>query len=444
MLKLLKLLGVILLLMLVTSLALIAWTNFYISRPDFIEKIRQSSSNLLEAEITFSHPDIAIWSGFQADQVTLTRYTQDNKPASTLKIDHLRISYNPLALFQQKIQIRKLEIRNPSLRLLQNPDGFWDIPDINRLTSKLSTPFFEIGDRRFQILLDQVLISDAHLTAIQNNQEDLLTLHGASLNGSFSINSSFPLIDASLDLETIRIADAFPLNNLSATLSTKNKTLIFNNISAETGEGIWKAELAMDISEKPSTYQLKAELRDMKLEDLILQLHPEQALRPISGILNLKASLKGNLKRVTLGKGEGTLTIRNPDISTWPPMLHLFKELHLTDHSLLKFPEMAGTFKIEDEKLTFYELHATSDAFTISGSGSFNIHQKIDFDTRVTFDPDLLSTSPPHIREKLDSHPDGIKSLTFNVSGTLDNISSNLHQKLPTETETSSQNAPHE
>jgi hypothetical protein len=85
---------------------------------------------------------------------------------------------------------------------------------------------------------------------------------------------------------------------------------------------------------------------------------------------------------------------------------------------------------VGDQKITFYELEARSKDLSLTGTGYVGFDRKLDFDVLLILSPELAAQIPASSQTRFGKRENGSRTLTFKLTGTLDNPLSNLSEKL--------------
>jgi hypothetical protein len=150
----------------------------------------------------------------------------------------------------------------------------------------------------------------------------------------------------------------------------------------------------------------------------------------IQGRLQLNAQLSGDLTQALLIQGTGNLEVAQAKFNAIPALNKLGELLNLAPLTENEFESVRGSFKVENQKITCYELEAKSPNLSMTGTGSVGFDGKLDFDVLLIFSPEWAAQIPPAYQAQFGRRENGSRTITFKLSGTILEPTSNLPEKL--------------
>jgi len=215
-------------------------------------------NDILNAELTIGNIDGNIFSNLDIHNLLLS-----DKDDTLLAISELHLSYNLLALLNDKINVHQLIIDGPEIHISEDSSGIWSF---SKLISNDATPDTASSENDgpfgFIISVDSFALLNGKAKIKSNNSlipKDISQLN-INLNGLYSSNKIHLNLD-SLSFQTEH--PDFILDNLCFNFSKNEEGLGLKNLTIKTGANQFESEA--------KHHQLKNNYINLTSENLNLQ-----------------------------------------------------------------------------------------------------------------------------------------------------------------------------
>jgi hypothetical protein len=102
-----------------------------------------------------------------------------------------------------------------------------------------------------------------------------------------------------------------------------------------------------------------------------------------SGVLSLKAELKGDLNKLVETKGSGSVHLSQSRLGSIPLFRELLREFNL-DHTVI-FDEIRFDYRIDDQTIKMDEINLRSPLLQLVGEGSLDMEGGLDHQLEVHY-----------------------------------------------------------
>ena len=429
--RLLKVLIIVLIVFCLAVISLFIWINSYIRSPRVVDSLRETAATHLKADIHFSTIKANILNGFSLHHVFVSK--SQNEPSedvlgTKLEIDKLKVRYALLPFFLRTIKLNTVELLRPNLTIIQQDDGSWDMPNLDPSLKLISTPSVQLFGQRFATALDHFKLRHGDLVARHRDNWTIIEIKGADIRGRFHQlpEDSRPL--GTLHLDELNLANTLSLQYLRAPIHAEHGKMRLPEWRALSHGGTAKGNAILDFSAQPALYDVSLNLIDIDLSRMMTTFGGASSF--LYGRLNLQMELKGNLQQISAALGTGTLEIHQANFSQLGGLQLLSRLLNLEELTNTTYEIVKGSFKIEEQKLTFYDIQAPNKNIQLTGSGYISFDNQINFEIRLAIAPELAEQIPDEFISNFKYRPDGYRTILFTLSGDLQNPKTNLDEKL--------------
>ncbi|MEM9446622.1 MAG: AsmA-like C-terminal region-containing protein [Verrucomicrobiota bacterium] len=416
----------------VAVICLFLWVNSLVRSPQAISSLQEFAVTYLKADIEFQSIKANILDGFNLNHVLVTRSQEiptKEVVGTKLEIDKLKVRYALLPLFLKTIKLSNVELLRPNLNIIQQDDGSWDMPNLDPSLQLLSKPSVQLFGQRFAFALDRLKLRHGEFIATHRDDWTILNIKGADVEGRFHEVPQKSDALGKLHFDELVIAHTLSMQHLRAPIHADHGKLILPQWHALSHEGNAKGSASLDFSAEPALYEIFMSLTDVNLSHMMTTFG-ENSSSFLSGLLNLEVDLEGDLSQISAITGTGNLEIRDASFSQLPGLQLLSNLLNLDHLADTTYEKVKGSFKIEDQKLTFYDLQAPDEQIRFTGSGYLSFDNQLNFEIRLAISPEMAERIPKEFATNFKHHPDGYRTLLFTLSGDLQNPKTNLDKKL--------------
>jgi hypothetical protein len=417
--------GIALLILLLLGAMIAAWQ--YMERPSTIEKIRSAASQGVGGDVQFVDLDLKPFRGLEIEGIRIYPEPTALPGEDFLTMRRLQLDYRPWRLIQRTIEFKRIYVDTPRLTLRQNPDASWRYPRINAgaLAEQLT---FQTGLLRFSILLNDFDLKDGALQLIADNGDNIYLAEGIGITGNLALAPGLGQANGQISIRDMRWGSLLTAQRLISPIRLKDDLILLPEITADMHGGRLRGTAQIDLGLGGPNFDSDLQLNGVSLAALLEDFRANSGL--LGGQLDARAKFSGSLQDPTLVQGNGELEIQDARISILSNITPLGRLLNIPELNSHTFPLLRGTFKISEERITFYNLEASSERVQITAAGHAGLDRTIDFDVSLALHPEIAAKIPEKNRNRLTTRPDGFHVITFKLDGNMDEPRTNLLEKL--------------
>lgn len=404
------------------------WLQGYFGSEKFKNTLEQKFSEALNTSFSVEHLAFDPLSGFTLEKVQITDPPPHNGE-NFLTIEDVKLHYDPWGLLNRKVLLHKLELQKPIAALRFYPDGGWNLPRLAAAAPKNGIWMnLEELALQLEITLNEYRIQKGEFQIINAEKKNLCHLHGVDLNGDYKYGVRGAEAHGKLTVDAFKLYDLFEIKDLKSSLSYLEGKLTLPDLNGQAygGKATGLAELNL-VEESPS-FRLNLKLTEVDLMKL------GKAVREkadwAEGELEMNADLKGALSNPLGLSGSGEFDLKKTRLTKFAWIRELAQTLWIPELEKMEFEHIQGTFKVEDQKITFYNIEALAEPLEVTGTGTIGFDRQISFDVGLALSPKLCESMPKEIIAQLPTRQDQYRTLTFHVFGTLSQPKTNLTEKL--------------
>ena len=404
------------------------WLQRYLESEKFKNTLEQKFSQALNTSFSLQELAFDPFSGFTLGQVKITDPPPHNGE-DFLTIDQVILHYDPWGLFDRKLLLNKLKLHQPKATLRFYPDGGWNVPRLAAAAPKNGIWMdLEEFALQLELMLKEYQIEQGDFEIINAEKKSLCRLHGIDLQGDYHYGPRGAEANGKLTVPELELHETFKIEQLASSLSYGEKKLTLPAIQgiAYGGEVTGLAEL--DFSQQAPSFRLNLKLTDAELAALNRALEAESDW--LDGVLELSADLKGALSNPLGLVGDGRFNLQKIKLTKLKWAKEMAQILWVPELEKIEFDYIRGTFKVEDQKIAFYNVEASSTPLEITGTGTVTFDRRVEFDIGLAISPTLCASMPKEVIAQLPQRQDQYRTLAFHVSGTLSQPKTNLTEKL--------------
>jgi uncharacterized protein involved in outer membrane biogenesis len=420
--KLFKNLGLLILSAAIVLTALGILVQNYMQSREFIEKISESFSESIGGEISVESVDINLLRGFSLDQILLQSGSEP--PETFLKVDTALLTYNPFELFLKKLELSSIRLEQPELSFTQTQDGSWWLPR----TTQDTHPVLDTGWLTFELLLKDITLNDGTVTVTRKDGAVILQSENIDIEGHLQASEIGTQASGQLFIKKTRMGKHFIIQDMESRITYKDEVLTIPNLTGNAYGGTASGSIEIDLRIGGPEFTIALNLEDLELARLITDFKGKSQW--LDGKLSTLCRITGRFEAPELLQGTGTLSISEGTLSGFgflQELSQIFPEQRFPETT---FDSITGNYKIAARKLTIYNLEAVSEDVQVTGAGTVSLNRELNIDMRLTLSPQFIALLPAEKVSQFNQRSDGSSTITFTLSGTLDEPKSNLIEKL--------------
>lgn len=416
---------VLLALCLILSIAgAVGWAHYYLNSPRMGEKIRKIIAQRFFTHLEFSKAEINLWSGLKVTQAKL--FTEEERSREFVSLNYARLEYAPLSLLNNTIEIETVHLNAPTIQFQELENGLWNYP--RHAATALPELTFRTGIFRFNILLRDLLIDQGRILILSAKKETLFEAQGVGLNGQLEFISNKNDARGTLTIKSLQFGPYVQMTQAQSPFEYADSVLKLPKLSSSVHGGTCSGAAQINTGIGGPTFMIDLILREVNLSDMLKGTLKNSEF--IQGQLQLMLQLTGSMNEPLFMQGTGSLNIGQAKLNGVVALEKLGAMLNLAQLRYNQFDSIRGSFKVSDQKITFYELEAKSKDITFTGTGTIGFDRKIDFDVLLILSPEMARQIPTASESKFGKRENATRTITFKLSGTLDEPESNLSDKL--------------
>ncbi len=406
--------------------------HIYLGSAATQERIRAFASERLGGEVRFDRLDLNLLTGIQLRRFELSPQPPPDRPTSGgnfITIDRVGLGYRPWGLLRNRIELSDITLINPSLVFRQSPDGSWETPTFQGLDNiDASALSFDSGLLRFDFFLENFLLDEGSVQVLNEQGDTTFRADSVNVRGRLGLKSRSLEADGAIGVGLLRFGPYLTLTEVESPLAYERDELRLAGLTAACHGGRTTGQGRLELGPSGPAFSLQLDVRDIDLPTLVRDLQGRSGL--IDGKLGARFQISGDLRQPARATGTGDMTISGARLAGLGILNILGDILEQPDLSQTFFDSITGTYKFGDERLTFYSVEAKSAPLQLSATGAIHFDRRLDMDVLLVLSPGLAERLPEAVRASFTTRSDGLSSITFKLTGTLENPTTNLQEKI--------------
>lgn len=419
-----RILGLLALCLVLSMAGAIAWVHYYLNSPRMSEKIRRIVSERFFTRLEFDKAEINLLSGMKVQGARLL--SNEDPAREYASLEEAVLEYSPLSLLHNTIEINTIRLKSPLIEFHQRADGRWRMPRDEGSSGR--EMIFRTSIFRFNILLNQLLLEKGELRVMNSKKDVLFAAREIDVNGQLQFISGKNDAKGNLQLKTLDLGSYLQMTDIQASFEFADSVLKLPKLTGRVHGGTCEGVVQLNTGIGGSNFLVDINMRDIDLASLLKSIQSDTG--KMEGRLQIQAHLTGDLNQTYPLQGSGQIQVGQAKLAGIAGLDKLGELLNLAQLRDIPFDSIRGTFKIEDQKIIFYELEARSKDLSLTGTGSIGFDRKLDFDVLLILSPELAAQIPVNSQAQFAKRENGSRTVTFRLNGSLDEPGSNLGEKL--------------
>lgn len=420
-LKIFSILAVILLLLLVAG-----WfaLDRYLGSEAFKQAVLQKTTQAAGVPVYVKTFRFSIWKGLQLNGLSVG--SPSGFQQEFLSSQSVDFRYRLLSLLEGRVQIDKAVLDHPKIIIEQRPDGQTNLP-IGSASPGTASPSasggtsLDIDIREFDMIEGEVSGRKADGTAS-------FSITGLNLNSSIQLAGDKISLEGKLATKTFAFTPLL-LEGLGSPFVLEENVLKLSDISASAFGGRLEGTGSLQTKAKDLPFSLDLKGTGLQLTQLAEQLAGKKS--PLSGQLELAASLVTPLADPTLVQGKGHLEVKDASLGENAVLQLLGEVLHIRELRGGKFDLAVTDFAVANKMVSLSNLVLTGPLVNIRGSGNIDFNQNYDLQLVLNIKSSAAAQIPGEIKASFIANPDGsLSSPPFRVYGSAGSLQQTLLEEL--------------
>lgn len=430
--KLLKVVGVIVVLLAAVVAGVLWYANRYLQTPEFKSRVLAMARESLGAEVRITEINASLFKG-----ITLKGVTIVNPPGfdgNLLTADEFVLRYDLLPLLRKQVHIEQLSLTKPVITLVRNDKSGWSYEKLGAATVSTqptagtpAPPMPSTTSSSFEIALSKLALTHGTVAMVGENNKVLVRVENINLASAVNFAGGKLSGTGKVDIETLDVANSLFVRQLAAPVSFSADSVKLSPLSGKLADGDISGDLTLKML-GGTQYQLNLQVKNADVDKLLQE--AGVAKRPLNGKLQATAALAGTGGLPTI-VGNGRAEIVGGELKGVPALELVGALLQVPELSNLRFDQCVLEFSLSNNVMQTPVVKLTSPKVQITGKGSVSLaNYSLDYDLTLALAKDALANAPLEIRNIFTERSDGFLTLDFRVWGPYDKPKTDLTKRL--------------
>ena len=406
--------------------------NRWLESPETHAHVERELSKAMKMPLKFQKLTLSLWGGLRAEGISV-----HDKGTQFLESTSFTARHRILPLLKGSLVFEEITIDSPRIVMVQRPDGSWKMPELpqepkadQKKDEKPATPkpaeTPKPKKKEPQVRLEKLVIT--------NGQADFYDKDHKPFASASGVNVLFKDVRSD-HLEGRVVASRLIWHNqvgladLRAGVSnTKEKGLIIPNFTAKVGGGTITGGFARK-KEKPETkYSGKIKIADVDLAQAMID---GGAPPPnLTGILAANIEVRGTGDDTKNMSGKGTISFKNGSCREIEMINDLGSLFQLDEIANFGIPEAAADIVIWGGKLNLKSVAISAPPLALTATGTAKLDGKLNLQANLSAAADYVARHPAIEPQFGPADANGMRSVAFNIDGSLTKPKHNLLERL--------------
>lgn len=274
-------------------------------------------------------------------------------------------------LLHRKVVIKSVELEDPEINLVSDPDGPWNFENPETENSKNTFPLGvidKVAIHRGSLIVSNLLPSDAagpvffeaHDIASELDRVDLAAI----------VNPTSPSLNGQGAWKAARLRfGAVETTNVNCRVRLESKEIFFSNFNADAYTGKTTGDFSVSLAKRTASFKADARMSGINMDKLLAAFH--EARGRMTGTMEGNLTIAGEIEHTESPlsgmRGAGHVKVINGQVPSLMLNSNLMKLAHFNDLGPAK--ENPSSFKSISTDLELANLRISSKAIDIDGYG---------------------------------------------------------------------------
>jgi uncharacterized protein YhdP len=409
----------------------------YVRSDGFRQRVLATAHDALGADVRLDDLEISLWSG-----ATLRRLAVANPagfPGDLLTADALSLHYRLWPLLWRRLEIDRVVLESPTLRLVRRASGSWNYEGI---AARQGGPAVRSAARpgaageipatappgpALEVSLPGLRLVNGRVLVLAESGRRLAEVDRLDLEGGLRWVGGTLSGQGRARIEQLGVADALLLRQLAAPVTFSAREIRLDPFRATMAEGQVAGALVFRLA-GPGGYQASVDLRDADVGRLLAEAGATR--RPIGGKLRARLRLEatGGLATVT---GGGHAEILGGQLLEVPVLAGLALALRMPGLQNLRFEECRIEFTLAEGLMRTPVVRLIARDVRMTGHGTVSlVAGSLDHRLTLALPRDVVARAPREVRQAFTEAGDGFREIQFRVWGPYDAPRTDLSDRL--------------
>jgi hypothetical protein len=395
-----------------------------LDRPEARQALLERAGAALGAPITARSSEMSLFSGLRLQGVSV-----GNPPpfkGELLTADAFVLRYRLLPLLRGRLEVQRLSLDRPSLRILSSSAGGSNLERLLARPPGAGRAQPRSGALKVALILSQLSVKDGAIHAADPQGATLIDVEGAHLTSGFELSEGRLEGSGKAKVARARLANGLGVSDLEATLQTSGRELRLSPIHGKLAGGDLEGEVTLSLTDRP--YTARIEVKGAAVETFLAEIN---SVRSFSGDLEAKAGLEGTGGLPTL-KGKGQAQVAHCKVEHDTVLSLLAATLAVPELARPELEQCKVEFTLARSVLTNPLVSLRGPALQMSGHGTTHLESHaLDYEMTLALKNSLLQRVPAkEMRAAFRDRGDGFATIDFKVAGTASAPETDLLSRL--------------
>ena len=430
--KLLKVVGVIVVLLAAAIAGALWYANRYLQTPEFKRRMLVTARESLGAEVRITEINASLFKG-----ITLKGVTIVNPPGfdgNLLTADEFVLRYDLLPLLRKQVHIEQLSLTKPIITLVRNDKSGWSYEKLGAATPSTQPPAKapaqptpSTASSPLNIALSKLALTHGTVAMVGENDKVLVRVENINLASTVNFAGGKLSGSGKVNSDTLNIANSMFVRRLAAPVSLTSDSVRLSPLSGKLADGDVSGDLTLKVL-GGTQYQLNLQIKNVEVDKLLQE--AGVAKRPLNGKLQATAALAGTGGLPTI-IGNGRAEIVGGELKGVPALELVGALLQVPELSDLRFEQCVLEFSLSNNVMQTPVVKLTSPKVQITGKGSVALADySLNHDLTLALAKDVMANVPKEVRAIFTERSDGFLTLDFRVWGPYDKPKTDLTKRL--------------
>jgi type II secretion system protein N len=408
------------------------YLNRWLKSPETHAHVERELSKALKMPLKFRSLTLSLWGGLHAEGVSVQDGGTQFFDSTSFSARH-RIG----PLLTGRFVFREIAIDSPRFVVVQRPDGSWKLPELpehlkdkpkpkedsDKTPKPAGTP--KPKKKGPDVLVEKVIVTNGQADFYDKEHKPFLTAGGLRIT----------LQDVREDNLAGRVMVSrlvwygnFGLTDFSAGVSySKEKGLIIPDFVAKVGGGTVTGGFARK-PEKPPKYSAKLKITDAEIGQA--RKDGDVAESELTGLVNASIELRGTGNDTKLMSGKATVSLKNGSCREFDLIRDIGTFFRIEDIANFGIPDAQADIVIWNGRLNIKPLTISAPPLGLSATGTAKLDGKMDLQAVLSADAKFVANNTLIAQQFSETDANGMRSLPFQINGTLTKPKHNLKERL--------------
>ena len=416
----------------VLSIALLM-VNLYLQSEGVQHRIRQAVASGLGAPIQIRSTSYTPWGGLVIGGIEVP--DPEKKDLNILEAEALRVRFGFFPLFQGRLLVKQVTLRNPTVVARQRPDRSWVVlvppPPVSEIPLPLPDEDAKpagapgVPRRSIKVEVDEIRVENATISFSDRKGRPVVRAE----NGTFIARVAGDKTSAgTFEIGRLQIGTGLRPRSIGGPFKWDGKVLSLPSITGTLAGGEILGSYRLETG-AASAFQGKLEVRGVKLKKLAEEAGGDR--ESTGGSLNGQVLLMGNPLDMAAVTGNGTLDLTAARIKPLDFLVQVGQMLGVEELQMLNLSEATSRFTVSDGKVHVDTIFLKSENLILTGKGTADFDGELDLDGALLVNKKLQRQLKAVVGKNFVQAEDPeYKQLDFRVTNTVSNPRTDLLDKL--------------